>query len=121
MPSPFRRPRLAKQRLALEAGTTYRLTAAGHYQVAKEPKIWWCEPGGVSIRYYRGQPLGILLAAVRPPTAAGEHSALLWPTVVGLGTTLLPRESGTLFLEINDSAGELDQSAGELKVQIQRQ
>ena len=59
--------------LRLEAGEKYRLTAAGRYQVAKEPKIWWCEPGGVSIRYYHGRPLGILLAAVRPDhPAAGQ-------------------------------------------------
>jgi hypothetical protein len=97
----------------------YRLTASGRYQVAKEPKIWWCEPGGVTIRYYQGRPLGILLAAVRPDQpAAGSTSALLKPTVIGLGATLSPPESGTLFLKINDSAGELDDNAGELKVEV---
>jgi hypothetical protein len=108
--------------LRLEAGVPYRLTAAGRYQVAQEPKIWWCEPGGVSIRYYRGRPLGILLAAVRPdPPPADGDSALLHPTVVGLGTTLAPRQSGTLFLKINDSPGELNDNAGELKVEVRRQ
>jgi hypothetical protein len=105
--------------LRLEGGRKYRLTASGRYQVAKEPKIWWCEPGGVTIRYYQGRPLGILLAAVRPDQpAAGSTSALLKPTVIGLGTTLSPPESGTLFLKINDSAGELDDNAGELKVEV---
>ena len=52
--------------LRLEAGAKYRLTAEGRYQVAKIPTIWWCEPNGVSIRYYQGRPLGMLLAAVRP-------------------------------------------------------
>ena len=52
--------------IQLQAGVKYQLTASGRYQVANKPKIWWCEPGGVSIRYYQGQPLGILLAAVRP-------------------------------------------------------
>ncbi len=66
--------------LRLEAGKTYRLTATGRYQIAKEPKIWWCEPGGVSIRYYHGQPLGILLAAVRPDhPPPGSLSALARP------------------------------------------
>ncbi|MEN6458327.1 MAG: hypothetical protein ABFC63_05305 [Thermoguttaceae bacterium] len=108
--------------LRLEAGSRYRLTAAGRYQVAKEPKIWWCEPGGVSIRYYHGQPLGILLAAVRPDHPPHDSpSALLRPTVVGLGTTLAPTESGTLFLKINDSAGELDDNAGELTVRVEKE
>ncbi len=71
--------------LRLEAGKKYRLAATGRYQVAKQPKIWWCEPGGVSIRYYHGQPLGILLAAVRPDhPASGSLSALVHPTVIGL-------------------------------------
>lgn len=50
--------------LVLEAGRTYRLSAAGRYQLADRPRVWWSEPGGVSIRYYRGRPLGQLLAAV---------------------------------------------------------
>ena len=58
--------------LQLESGARYRLTATGRYQVAKTTRIWWSEPGGVSIRYYQGRPLGILLAAVRPGEARGE-------------------------------------------------
>jgi hypothetical protein len=108
--------------LRLEAGLAYRLTAAGRYQVAKTSKVWWCEPGGVSIRYYKGRPLGILLASVRPdhPTP-GSTSALLHSTAVGLGTTIVPAQTGTLFLKINDSPGELDDNAGELKVEVRRE
>ena len=107
--------------LRLEAGVPYRITATGRYQVAKTTKVWWCEPGGVSIRYYQGRPLGVLLAAVRPDRPApGSTSALLRPSVVGLGTTLSPAATGTLFLKINDSAGELDDNAGELKVTVAR-
>jgi hypothetical protein len=111
--------------LRLEAGKRYRLTASGRYQVAKtvqegkEPKVWWCEPGGVSIRYYKGRPLGILLAAVRPDHPPPDSStALMHPTAVGLGATLSPAETGTVFLKINDSPGELDDNAGELKVEV---
>jgi hypothetical protein len=53
-----------------------------------------------------------------PPDAT---TALLRPTVVGLGTTLSPTETGTLFLKINDSPGELDDNAGELKVDVRRE
>lgn len=108
--------------LRLEAGVTYRLTASGRYQIAQQPKPWWCEPGGVSIRYYQGRPLGILLAAVRPDAAPeNSASALLRPTVIGLGAAITPAKAGTLFLKINDSAGELDDNAGELKVLIRRE
>ncbi len=117
--------------LQLMAGVKYQLTATGRYQVATgSPRplagerqgaraIWWCEPGGVSIRYYQGRPLGILLAAVRPDTRRpGSDSTLLRPSVVGLEAELAPTETGTLFLKINDSPGELSDNAGELRVDI---
>ncbi len=114
--------------LRLETGRSYRLTASGRYEVARtnqaggEPKIWWCEPNGVSIRYYKGRPLGILLAAVRPDhPAPNSTTALLHATAIGLGATLAPEETGTLFLKINDSPAELDDNAGELKVEVRGQ
>ncbi len=107
-------------RLFLEAGKTYRLAAAGRYQVADHPQIWWCEPGGVTIRYWDGQPLGILLAAVRPekydpPTP----SALVRALVVGLKAEIRPTESGTLYFRINDSPAELADNAGILTVRVE--
>ena len=108
--------------LRLESGVTYRLRASGRYQVANQPQIWWCEPSGVSIRYYHGQPLGILLAAVRPdpagPGPTDAPSALIRPSAIGLGADLTPKQSGTLFLRINDSAGELGDNAGTLEVEV---
>ena len=107
--------------IRLQSGEKHRLRASGRYQVADKPKIWWCEPGGVSIRYYQGRPLGVLLAAVRPDNPASEsQSALLRPIIVGLGTTFMPEQTGTLMLKINDSAAELDDNAGEIKVDIRR-
>jgi hypothetical protein len=105
--------------ILLQAGVKYQLKASGRYQVANKPKIWWCEPGGVSIRYYQGRPLGVLLAAVRPDNPDEKRqSVFLMPITVGLGTTIVPEQSGTLFLKINDSAAELDDNAGELRVVI---
>lgn len=106
--------------IRLERGAAYRLRASGRYQVANRPRIWWCEPGGVSIRYYRGRPLGILLGAVQPEGQTDGICPLVRPTVVGLGTVLTPEASGTLFLKINDSAAELSDNAGTLRVQIER-
>lgn len=105
--------------IQLMAGVKYGLTASGRYQLANKPKIWWCEPGGVSIRYYQGHPLGILLAAVRPDASDQEITcAFVRLITVGLGTNITPEQSGTLFLKINDSAAELDDNAGDLKVEI---
>jgi hypothetical protein len=99
----------------------------------KEPKTWWCEPGGVSIRYYQGRPLGVLLAAIRsdsPERSQAEPgnekiketiSAFLRPISVGLETSIMPEKPGTLFFRINDSAAELEDNAGSLKVEIKQE
>lgn len=107
--------------IALKAGVVYRLHAAGRYQVATKPQIWWCEPNGVSIRFYHGQPLGILLAAVRPDAPSSGRSPFVAPTPIGLAATLTPKHSGTLFLRINDSAAELADNSGMLTVEIKTQ
>ncbi|HEV3417089.1 MAG TPA: hypothetical protein VG056_09760 [Pirellulales bacterium] len=106
--------------MMLEAGKTYHLTAAGRYQVAKEPRVWWSEPGGVSIRYFHGKPLGVLLAAVRPDHPANGDSPLASPIMVGLGATIRPEKSGTLYLRTNLSSGEFKSAAGSLAVEIIR-
>src|SRR5262249_33294682 len=48
----------------LEAGQRYRVSASGRYQIATEPtedgtQPWPCEPGGVTIDYRDGYPLGM--------------------------------------------------------------
>ncbi|NLS93462.1 MAG: hypothetical protein GXX96_14990 [Planctomycetaceae bacterium] len=105
-------------RIRLDGGKAYEIRAQGRYQVADQPAIWWCEPGGVTIRYYHGRPLGVLLAAVRSDDPHNETSVFLQPETVGLGTTIRTESAGTLYLRINDSAAELDDNAGTLDVAI---
>jgi hypothetical protein len=108
--------------ILLEAGMKYRLEAGGRYKIAAEPRIWRSEPNGVTIRYYAGRPLGMLLAAVHPdPYDPAARSSLLSPIEVGLGAELTPAETGTLYLRINDSPAELRDNAGSLQVQVTRE
>ncbi|MHB8900488.1 MAG: hypothetical protein ACYC6Y_17180 [Thermoguttaceae bacterium] len=104
--------------IEVRAGTPCEIRSQGRYQVAQNPAAWWCEPGGVTIRYYHGRPLGVLLAAVVPENAADQGVAFLQPSVVGLGTTFQPKSPGTLFLRINESAADLGDNAGTLDAAI---
>ena len=105
--------------LRLEAGRTYQLQASGRFQVADKPRVWWSEPGGVTLRYFHGLPLGVLLAAVRPDEAApGALSPLVRPVTVGSDATIVPKQSGTLYLRINDSAGRMSDNAGAAAVEV---
>lgn len=106
--------------IRLEAGKTYNITAAGRYQVGKLPKPWWCEPGGVTIRYYRGQPLGMLMGAVRADDGSGEKiTRLALPQPIGLSRQISMKQSGTLYLRINEFSGALADNSGEVKVHVE--
>ena len=105
------RPIAAGNRAACgcEAGQNIGSRASGRYQVADEPRIWWCEPGGVTIRYYHGQPLGILLAAVlatRRQRCRSERPAQAAASVWARYSTLDAARSARSTCRINDSAGQ---------------
>lgn len=104
--------------IRLEAGKSYQISASGRYQVANQGGPWWCEPNGVTLRYYHGQPLGVLLATVRSDQYDPANPAWSNPQVVGLAGQLSPRVSGTLYLRINDSAAELADNSGSLNVKV---
>jgi hypothetical protein len=105
--------------LRVAAGTPYHLVAAGRYQVAREPQIWWCEPGGVTIRYVAGRPLGMLLAAVSDPSQPlATLTPLAEPVAIGLEADVTFSTAGTLFLRINESPAELEDNAGEVTVRV---
>jgi hypothetical protein len=106
--------------LRLLAGKPYRLRANGRYEVAQAPQPWFSEPNGVSIRYYKRAPLGILAAAVRPELReAGAVSTFFRAEFAGLELVITPATTGTLYLRINDSNAELSDNRGELEVEIQ--
>jgi len=101
----------------VERGVRYALECSGRYQVARDSEVWWSEPGGVTIRYHRGMPLGVVLAAVSDQTRPLPGlTPLAAPLRVGLKCELEFPNSGTLFLRINDSPAELADNAGQLDV-----
>ena len=105
--------------IALAGGKKYHLRATGEYVVARDERPWVSEPGGVTIEYYHGRPLGILLAAIRSDEPqAGGSSGLVKPIVVGLDATLDVQHPGTLYFRINDSAGRLGDNSGAASVEI---
>ncbi len=100
----------------MEAGQAYRVTAAGRYRIANDGSPWPCEPGGVTLEYHEGQPLGKLLGAWRT-TANHRFSE---PFAVGLAAKLKPPEDGVLYLRVNDSPARLSENRGKLSVNIRR-
>jgi hypothetical protein len=118
-------------RAYLEAGKSYEITAWKQFQIAEDhqggaTKPWLCEPGGVTIDYHDGRPLGILLGAIdtreegkQGKPAGASNPTFTDPTAIGLRTILKPTANGTLYLRVNDSAAQLDDNNGTLRIKIQ--
>jgi hypothetical protein len=108
----------------LEAGRSYKITAKGRYQIAAEKvdgvdRTWPCEPGGVTIEYHDGHPLGMLLGAVvSDATAPTDEMSFCAPVPIGLKTMLKPKKPGTLFLRVNETANGLADNRGSLSIVI---
>jgi hypothetical protein len=97
--------------------------ASGRYQIAAEKtaegeRVWPCEPGGVTIEYHDGRPLGMLLGAI-VPEGAGAGEAFAQPLAIGLDCAITPKTNGTLYLRVNDSAARLDDNRGTLTITIE--
>ena len=108
----------------VESGKRYRITATGRFQLAQEPTAWWSEANGVTLRYYRGIPIGTLLVAVLPEQSAiqtnsPEGVGFLSPKPIGTHFTGAVPQSGTLFFRINDFPSELRDNKGTIAVTVE--
>jgi hypothetical protein len=112
--------------IQLAANKSYKITAAGRYQIAVDQRdgdkqSWPCEPGGVTIEYHAGHPLGMLLGAVVPDgnAVSSTDNSFAKPAAIGLSTVLKPAANGTLYLRVNDSPATLGDNQGSLSVTVQ--
>lgn len=104
---------------AVEAGKKYRLTATGLFELARKPKPWPCEAGGVTLEYYRGHPVGMLLAAVANDSdGANNITPLLQPAAIGLGREFTCDKNGMLFLSLNIPPATLEGNPGQVRVEL---
>ena len=79
----------------------YQIRAAGEYQIKKDEQPWICQPGGVTIEYYRGRPLGQLIASVKSEEDAPQTVTL------GNGGEIRFAQSGELLSSRQRVAGPL--------------
>jgi hypothetical protein len=110
--------------LALAKGGRHTLVAEGRVTIGAlpeapgRPATLESEPDGISLRWYRGRPVGRLLAAqwVEEPPGGGR------PRFVVLGegarTTLTAAVDGPLYLKLNESPGDLADNAGTFRVTL---
>ena len=98
------------------------MTATGRFTLAREPKPWISEPQGVSIRYWKGRPLGLLLATVHSRTTDGDpdSSHEYRDIPIGPAAEFVAPVTGTVYFRVNDSWSELADNEGTLTVTVTR-
>ena len=100
----------------VQAQQTVHISANGQFSVADQPKPWKCTPAGVTLEYYRGQPLGKLMMVVMQPEQEEIATELIDSIPVGDELDYQATSSGEIFFRINESAGSLADNSGVLHI-----
>ncbi len=110
--------------LFVTQGAKLQLEASGRFVVyqsdatADQPaEQWEAEADGITIRYYRGQPLGKLLIAIDNLNQTGLTGLVSYGAIGAGGEIEIPYD-GVLYLRVNDSPAELSDNQGELEVKM---
>ena len=108
--------------IQLSKGDQVTILGTGQYRVKMTDQPWPCEAGGVTLRYYEGQPLGMLMAAVLPAAdqVSDINQSLLSAQPVGYQQTITAEAGGILCLRINESPADLADNSGGLEVTVQK-
>ena len=104
----------------VEQGEWYELRATGSFTIARTEEDWISEPQGVSIRYYRGRPLGQLIGTIREEDGLSPAQPESMQTLIAIGPQARFQAplTGTLYLRLNDAPNELHDNSGAVQVQI---
>ena len=103
----------------VEQGQSLRVAADGRYVVGTAPSAWQSEADGVTLRYYRGQPLGkLLLTIAGPENKEPEFSEVLPIVAIGSAAKWTAPAAGQILLRINESGTGLDDNSGEMSVKF---
>lgn len=102
-------------------GMALTIRPDGQIQLDTDPRPWISEPSGVTIRYYRGRPIGQLMACVLP-NAAGQDSTIrpLRIRPIETETTFRFDRHSWLLLRVNDDIGDLENNSGAYDVEVMR-
>ena len=111
---------------SLHKGSRYCIAATGRCTIgtltgpgAEPPLQLETEANGISLRWYRGRPLGRLLVSQwveQPDDSGGPRFAVL---ATGVDGEFTAATDGVVFCKLNEPPGELADNAGQLTVEIE--
>ena len=100
-------------------GSKLRIRAVGSYQVAETLKPWISYADGVTLEYYRGQPLGRLMLAFAMPRNGVSKTETLSVLPLGTEVEVTAPLSGELQFRVNESPSRLQDNQGTLRVVVE--
>lgn len=104
----------------IAAGDTVVIQGNGQYSVCDKPKPWLCHAAGVTLEYYRGEPLGKLMMTVAGPQEKEQFSQPIEVVAVGDQLEFTAAQAGELHFRINESSGGLGDNSGTITVTIRK-
>lgn len=106
--------------VAIEKGRRYAIRAEGRVTVgAVAAGPLESEPEGISIEWYRGRPIGRLLAAQWVEPADGSRPRFV-VVAEGRGGEFTAIIDGPVFFKVNESPGALSDNRGAVTVSVER-
>lgn len=81
---------------------------------------WYCEPEGITIHYYKGRPIGQLIARLLPmnTSTSGPHLSAPNDFVIGGANTVTAKEDCWLLFKVNEAPGDYWDNVGELVIEL---
>jgi hypothetical protein len=107
--------------LLVEAGDKLLIEARGDFNIGDAPKPWRSTANGVTLEYYRGQPLGKLLLTIAQPIATEpEFTQTIETIAVGEQLELTVKKAGELHFRVNESNAGLADNSGETTITVRK-
>jgi hypothetical protein len=107
--------------IRVNEGDILVIDATGEFAVGKTSKPWKCFATGVTLEYYRGEPLGKLMLALADGINNDQtHTQPIEAIPVGDHLEITAPRAGELHFRINESNGGLADNAGQLTVSIRK-
>ena len=105
--------------VSVQQGQHLIIEAAGRYQLQTDPK-WKSEANGVTIDYYRGIPLGRVVACFVPQAILNSpYMPKLEIVSIGAKGEAIAPCDGWLLLKVNDRPSSLADNSGSLDLRLQ--
>lgn len=105
--------------IVVREGQMFSIQAHGEYIVGDSSGPWNCQPDGVTLEYYRGEPLGKIVASILAPLPKEPDFATPVRQIpIGSRAEITASRTGELFFRVNESVEGLGDNSGKIDIVV---